>query len=210
VRIETPVDGAGTIVPPAMLISEESVTRPSDVAVLTAQMVKGDEDAYRQFYAAYFNRLLRYLLVITGGDEQSARDALQSAFLRVVRYIKRFESEDVLWSWLTVLARCAVIDEQRKEKRFQVLRRDCFQRQPPPEPGTARDVDGQLIGLLHARLEALETADRDLVERKYFAKQSVRELAAALDTTEKAVESRLVRVRRRLKELILMDLKHEI
>jgi DNA-directed RNA polymerase specialized sigma24 family protein len=31
----------------------------------------------------------------------------------------------------------------------------------------------------------------------------------SLGTTEKAVESRLVRVRRQLKEFILKDLKHE-
>lgn len=192
-----------------MLISEESPGCPSDVSVLTAKMVKGDEDAYRQFYASYFNRLLRYLLVVTGGNEQSARDALQSALLRVVRHIKGFECEEVFWSWLTVLARSAVIDEQRKEQRFQGLLRRWFQRQPPPESELIHDADSSLAGRLAAHLGKLEPADRDLVERKYFAKQSVRDMAAALGATEKAVESRLVRIRRRMKERILKDLEHE-
>jgi hypothetical protein len=38
-----------------------------DVPLLTGSMVSGDEAAYRIFYDAYFNRLSRYLLVVTAG-----------------------------------------------------------------------------------------------------------------------------------------------
>ncbi len=53
-------------------------------------MVRGDETAYRIFYDAYFDRLLRYLLVVTGGNEEVAREALQLALVRVVRHVKCF------------------------------------------------------------------------------------------------------------------------
>lgn len=48
-----------------------------------------------------------------------------------------------------------------------------------------------------------------MVERKYFGGQSVREIAAGLATTEKAVESRLLRARKRLKEGVLEKLRQE-
>src|SRR5262245_1383404 len=81
-------------------------------------MMKGDELAYRIFYDAYYERLRRYLLVVTAGDELATRDALQSAFVRVVRHIKEFPSEGVFWGWLTVVARSAFIDQTRKRKRY--------------------------------------------------------------------------------------------
>jgi DNA-directed RNA polymerase specialized sigma24 family protein len=47
------------------------------------------------------------------------------------------------------------------------------------------------------------------MRQKYFAHQSVREIAIALQTTEKSVESRLSRIRRRLKDAVLSQLKNE-
>jgi hypothetical protein len=83
-----------------------------EVAELTRRMAAGDEAAYRTFYDAYYDRLWRYLLVVTAGDEEAAIEALQSALLRVVRHIKVFRSEAVFWSWLTVLARSALSDQE--------------------------------------------------------------------------------------------------
>jgi hypothetical protein len=42
----------------------------------------------------------------------------------------------------------------------------------------------------------LEPADRDLIEAKYFQGVTVRDLAGELGVTEKALESRLLRLRR--------------
>jgi len=51
--------------------------------------------------------------------------------------------------------------------------------------------------------------ERDLVEQKYFAQRAVREIANELQTTEKAVESKLSRVRKKLKDAVLADLNDE-
>jgi DNA-directed RNA polymerase specialized sigma24 family protein len=48
-----------------------------------------------------------------------------------------------------------------------------------------------------------------LVEQKYFARRAIREIAGELQTTEKAVESKLSRIRRKLKDAVLAELNHE-
>jgi DNA-directed RNA polymerase specialized sigma24 family protein len=48
-----------------------------------------------------------------------------------------------------------------------------------------------------------------LIEQKYILRQSVREIADGQQTTEKAVESRLSRVRHKLKNAVLAELKNE-
>ena len=58
--------------------------------------------AYRVFHDTYLDRLWRYLLVVTAGKEDAAREALQAALVRVVRHIKVFPDDAVFWSWLTV------------------------------------------------------------------------------------------------------------
>jgi RNA polymerase sigma-70 factor, ECF subfamily len=181
-----------------------------DIAALTRRMTKGDEWAYRTFYDAYFNRLSRYLLVVTAGDEDAAREALQATLVRVVRHIKPFPDEAVFWSWLTVLARSALSDQARKQRRYLAFL-DRFTQHTRAQQSVSDDheADAQLLAFLERGLAVLPGEERDLVERKYFTRQSVREIAGELETSEKAVESRLVRIRRKLKEVVLDELRHE-
>src|SRR5439155_9229724 len=172
--------------------------RPSvDIGALTARMAAGDEDAYRMFHELYFHRLLRYLLVVTAGREEAAREALQLALLRVVRHIRKFDSEEAVWSWLTVLARSAVVDEQRKRGRYRSFLDRWFQRKQV-EAAADTNADERLRELLEQNLDALPWDERDLINRKYFARESVKEIAADVGATEKAIESQLVRIRRKL------------
>lgn len=196
----TVVEGAGATPSPASL----------SISELTRGMVAGNETAYRSFYEAYFPRLLRYLFVIAKGDEDAARETLQITLERVVRYIKVFADEAQFWNWLTVVARTAFADRHRKRSRYLAFL-DRFKTQaelvaPPHENGAA---DHQLLATLNHIVADLPIAERDLIERKYYGGESVRDLAASLQTSEKAVESRLSRARRRLKELVLERLKYE-
>ncbi len=171
-------------------------------------MARGDEAAYREFYDAYFDRLLRYLLVVTGGNEESAREALQLALVRVVRHVKPFDAEEKFWSWLTVLARTALADETRKHRRyFAFLERFTRQQETAPAMRNNGEADEQLRALLDSKLTALPADERQLVEQKYLLRQSVRAIADRQQTTEKALESRLSRVRRKLKDAVLAELK---
>jgi RNA polymerase sigma-70 factor (ECF subfamily) len=188
--------------------------RPSremaDVAALTRAMAGGDETAYRIFYDAYFDRLLRYLLVVTGGNEEAAREALQLTLVRVVRHVKVFGSEEKFWSWLTVLARSALADESRKRRRyFAFLEKFARHQETGPAAMNNGAADEQLRAVLERKLTALPTDERQLVEQKYILRQSVREIADGQQTTEKAVESMLSRVRRKLKDAVLAELKNE-
>lgn len=180
----------------------------SGLATLTRRMTRGDETAFQEFFETYFPRLLRYLLVVTRGREDEAREALQLTLLRVVKYIRCFDSEPAFWSWLTVLARSALADERRKRQRYSGLLARFLRKLPIPLSPPDRDADIQLASLLRAELGVLPAKDRDLLSRKYEAEQSVREIAADLGLSEKAVESRLTRARKRLKDAVLARLKH--
>jgi RNA polymerase sigma-70 factor (ECF subfamily) len=183
---------------------------PLDVATLTRRMVEGDEMAYCTFYNSYFDRLWRYLLVVAAGNEDAACEALQATLVRVARHIKVFQDEEVFWSWLTVLARSAFADETRKRRRYFSLL-DRFTRHAEVELDGASDnqTDERLRILLERHVASLPPDERKLVEQKYFAHRAVREIADELQTTEKAVESKLSRVRRKLKDAVLAELNDE-
>jgi len=188
--------------------AEDLAAAPLDITALTRALARGDESAYRTFYEAYFQRLFHYLLVVTAGDEDAAREALQATLMRVVRHIKPFTDESVFWNWLTVLARSAITDQTRKRRRYLAFL-DRFTSHARAQQSVSEDTDAeaQLSTLLDRALEGLPEEERALMEQKYFARESVRDIAARLQTSEKAVESRLVRVRHKLKQAVLDELR---
>jgi RNA polymerase sigma factor (sigma-70 family) len=109
-----------------------------------------------------------------------------------------------------MVARTAFTDQHRKRSRYFAFL-DRFKTHtettaPHLENGAA---DAQLLAELEKIVTHLPHDERVLVERKYFGGESVRDIATTLQTSEKAVESRLSRVRYKLKGLLIEKLKHE-
>ncbi len=178
------------------------------VPAMTRALREGDETAWREFHAAYSSRLLRYLIVVCRGREDVAREALQGTLLRVVRHVRSFATEAELWGWLTVLARSAASDAGRRERRYLGFLDRWFRQQPDPTPEPP-GVEDPLELALAQEMERLDPEERRLLDGKYLKGETVRELAHALGTSEKAVESRLTRARQKLKTGVLARLHHE-
>ena len=107
-----------------------------------------------------------------------------------------------------MLARSARADESRKQRRyFAFLEKFTWHRKSETVAGNDNEADERLHVMLGGQLASLPEDERRLVEQKYILHQSVREIADRLQTTEKAVESKLSRVRRKLKEAMLAELK---
>jgi RNA polymerase sigma factor (sigma-70 family) len=102
----------------------------------------------------------------------------------------------------------SVMDEERKRHRYLAFL-DLFFRREQIEADTNCEADARLQELLTANLDSLSWEERELILRKYFARESVKEIAADVGATEKAIESQLVRMRRKLKAGVLAQLNHE-
>ncbi|HXJ61246.1 MAG TPA: sigma-70 family RNA polymerase sigma factor [Verrucomicrobiae bacterium] len=181
----------------------------ADIAALTRALSQGEEHAFHLFYDLYVGRLLRYLLVLARGREDTARDVLQQTLVRVARHAKPFDREEKFWSWLTVVARTAMVDERRKQNRYLAFLDRFLHRQPADGPWAEPEAQIQLSTLLEEEVERLPTEERALIHRKYFFGVSVREIADETQTTSKAIEARLVRTRRKLKKAVLARLHDE-
>lgn len=172
----------------------ETPAKASGIAALTARLHKGEDAAYREFYDAYARRIYGYLFVLCRGDESQAREILQQTLIKVARYVRVFEDEEIFWKWLTNLARSAWIDEGRKRNRYLAA----LERLWNWTSGNQRaefSCETEFI-------ELLPEEDRTLLTQKYIEGLSVREIAEASGISEKAVESRLLRARNKIKETI--------
>src|SRR4051812_36784633 len=107
----------------ARVVEKSSTSEPfaESAPLLTRKLAAGEERAFAEFHARYFDRLYQFLLVVTRGQEQEAQEALQQTLLRVARYARAFESEDAFWCWLKAVARSTARDAGRKQQRYWAL-----------------------------------------------------------------------------------------
>jgi RNA polymerase sigma factor (sigma-70 family) len=194
-------------------VAESGVEMPLQLAAqetraLTQRLAKGEEAAFREFHESYFDPLYRFLLVVTRGQEHPAQEALQETLLRVARYVRVFDSEAVFWSWLKMVARSAARDAGRKQRRYAAMLErftrftGLWRQSPVQHSGDEHLLQEKLADALNQ----LAPGDRQLIEEKYLVGASTRELAAMTGLSEKAVESRLLRLRRLLRAELLEGL----
>jgi RNA polymerase sigma-70 factor, ECF subfamily len=163
----------------------------------------GEEAAFNAFYACYAGRLYRYLFAILPADEALVRDAFQEAMLRVVRYAKPMASEADAWRWLTRVGRSALYDLLRKRRRRRAREANA------PAALEPDDAEARVDAALHRVLAELSAGDRDLLEAFYFQRVDQETLAGRGGTTRKAIESRLARLRARVRERVIEVLSDE-
>jgi len=184
-----------------------AVTPPKSVAQLTAALAAGNEQAFSEFYAAYAPRLLRYALTITRGDFALSEEAVQAALVRIASKVRSFSDEHAFWAWLACIVRSCVIDSARRDARYHSLLAR-LRDNPVCEPSPAQ-IEQVFSEQLQVALATLSPADCQLLTAKYEQGQSTASLAALADCSPKAMESRLARLRQRVRDHVLSRLIDE-
>lgn len=177
----------------------------ADARRLAVAIARGDEAAFRTLYDRYHQRLFRLALVLGRGDESLAHDTVQSAFVTAARKLRRADSEEHLWNWLARIARQQLSHAWRKRQRDSTV----VTMEPLPDCPVTAEPDFVLEEVLDASLTSMEHEERQLIELFYFDRLSQKEIAGRLDTTPKAVSSKLERAREKLRAIIKRKLSHE-
>jgi len=170
----------------------------------------GDKAEFAKLVDAYSVQIYRLALKILG-DEQDAEDVLQNAFLKAFQSIGKFEGRSSLSTWLYRIA----VNES-----FMLIRK----RKPVTPVPVDHELDDELEiqhptqftdwcclpegELMDAEARAyLDTAIQRLPEKlkvvfllRDIEGLSIRETSQALDLTETAVKTRLLRARLNLRE----------
>lgn len=183
--------------------------KPPDPVWMAEGILKGDENAFNRFYDFYVDRLYRYLIVVAPREEPLVREALQETMLRVLRHIKPFEEEAVLWGWLTRVAKSVLFDLLRKKKRTVLRERPLSREGHAKDRDRADDGEESILSALRVVLKRLPDEERALVDAYYVQGVGQAELASELGRSRKAVEGRLARLRKKMKTMILEVLGRE-
>ncbi|MGH8908033.1 MAG: sigma-70 family RNA polymerase sigma factor [Egibacteraceae bacterium] len=92
-----------------------------DIDAVARHAARGDDQAFEALCRALQDDIWRYCYALTG-DREFAFEAAQETFLRAVTAIRRYRGEAPIRVYMLVLARRAVAEVLRRERRHRDMR----------------------------------------------------------------------------------------
>lgn len=165
---------------------------------LLAAALTGDRPAWQRLVERWQPRLLRHAWRLLG-DVERARDAVQDAWLEILRNLGRLDDLAAFppWAYQIVTRRCQRLfrgtDQQRRTADALTVEADEI---------CSDAHDGELdvdIEQVLAALQSLPGAQRSVLALFYLESLSVAEVAVALDVPPGTVKTRLMHARNKVR-----------
>ena len=168
--------------------------------ILIAQVLKGDNAAFRMLVERHQNLVFTIAFRITGKREE-AEEVAQDVFLKVYNNLAGFEGTAKFSSWLYRIAYNTALTKIRNRKEaFKTL--DNFDNSNYKSSAAVLNEAEQVFTkeYLDKAINLLEPDESTLITLFYLSEQSLEEIAQVLNIEANAVKVRLHRARKKLRE----------
>ena len=166
---------------------------------ILALLSAGDAEGITLLQQQY-GSMVRYIVRGILHDARDAEECISDVYLRVWERFAGFDqARGTLAAWLTAVARNAAVDRLRQRRPPDQRWEETDGAAPSPEDELLRRERAEQ---LRRAVDTLSASDRVLFYRKDYYLQSTAQIAAELGLTERAVEGRLYRLRRRLRKAL--------
>ena len=147
----------------------------------------------------HYGPLIRYVISPILHDERDREEVFNDILVRVWDRIDQYDPQSGSWiNWLSTIARNAAIDRIRRNPPVSAELTETI---PAPNSNPEQELlRKERQRELYAALNSLDTSDKALFYRKYYYRQSTAQIAAECGTTQRAIEGRLYRIRRKLRK----------
>ncbi|MCF7792894.1 MAG: sigma-70 family RNA polymerase sigma factor [Candidatus Cloacimonetes bacterium] len=152
-------------------------------------------------------KIFNYLLKILRNRED-AEDILQETFVAFYKKMETISQEaHVSYLYRTAHNRALNLIKKRKKRDKHSINYSEMEHLPAGEKEA--EINNKNIEILKSAFSQLPQKYATILEMQFYQKMSYREIAKVLETTEKAVDSRLVRAKRKLKKIISQEMKRK-
>jgi RNA polymerase sigma-70 factor (ECF subfamily) len=183
-----------------------------DERELVRRMLAGKEEAFEQFFNAYFPGLFRFAMMRVR-QEAAAEEVVQRTLCRAITKLKTYRGEAALFTWLCTFCRHEISAFLKTESHFYLT--DFIQETPEtlaalesllvsteqrPDQIELRKEISQLVKVA---MDALPFRYSNALRWKYMDGFSVKEIAERMNLGLKATESLLTRARHAFQDVFL-------
>lgn len=175
-----------------------------DEATTVDAAQRGDSEAFRLLVESHSRDLFRLAYRLTG-NEQSADDVVQEAFLKAYRSLHRFDGRSRFGTWLHRIAVNCAMDHHRKLKREQqrILpdSEETVDSEVSPTPGPDRlTLSTEIERQLEDALAGLSPMERSAFVLRHFEERPIAEIGRILGARTSATKHAVFRAVRKLRQ----------
>ena len=176
-------------IPLKRLETQPAMTQPVEDLDIIRRMTAGDDDAMRDLYALYGQRLYAYALRLTN-DPATAEDVTQGTLVAAWRSAGAFRGEGRLIAWLLGIVHHTAMKTLRGETQSldDAVEEIASQDQPSPEE-QAQTMDERRR--VRQGMQSLSAQHRAVLDLIFYQGLSFREAAQVLNVPVGTVKSRL-------------------
>lgn len=136
------------------------------------------------------------------GDQSTAEELAQDVFMRVFRYVHRFEGRSSFRTWLFRIVRNVCSARNTKlSRRAELMKTYVSRTVAEPRLEDPSESDATLSQRVQQTLGGLEAIDREVLTLRFVSDLSLQEIADALGLGLSATKMRLYRAEERFKKL---------
>lgn len=169
---------------------------------LVAKLKSCDENTAKEFLYKY-TPLIIYVITPILKNEEDREDCISDVIFKVWKSISTYDSaKGNFTGWLTAISRNTALNYQKKiihTENIEDFQNTLISSDLTPEESLISNENKQII--LRA-INSLPTKDRILFYRKYYYFQPTSQIARETGLTERAVEGRLHRAKKRLRKML--------
>lgn len=165
---------------------------------LIRQIQNGRRECLDELVEMYYPAILRYCLWHTP-DVQSAQDAAQETFLKLVRFIGRYQHKGQFKAFLYRIAANACIDILRNTPATEPLSELSAEPVLGPDKGYQAAEDRQQLS---AAFSCLDHGQQELILLRYGQELTLREISAVTGLPLRTVQTKLRRAVNKMRQTL--------
>jgi len=154
--------------------------------------------------------LMKFIIKRMGGDEEAAEEVFARTSLAAWEGWRAFKNKSSFFTWICKIALNKIADYYREEinrdsKFVAPLLEDiagCYSNDLLPEEKLAIN---ELRASVRACIKLLPEEKKRLLFLRYWKELSIKQIARQLGTSERAIEAKLYRARKRLNKIIFLE-----
>lgn len=177
---------------------------PYDERTLLLKTAEGDENAFRQLFFKYYNKLGSFIFRLTESYPLT-QEIVQDVFLKIWLKKEQLPNIECFEAYLFTVAKNQALSSLRKIARERTRNRQWAARHLQQTPADAENIDMQAI--IEAGVQQLSPRQKEIYLLSRYGRLPQKQIAEQMDISLETVKKHMVLALRFLKAYVLAHLK---
>jgi len=164
---------------------------------LLEEIVKGEEEAFKQLYTMTHKKVFHYLVRLLG-NQHIVEDILSQTYVEVWKTAEKFRGESRVITWIIGIARNLAMNELRRNKAPEIE----LNEEIASQPSQFTDCAGsQRTEILRDALNKLSSNHREVLDLVFLQGMHYDEIAQVMHVPVNTVKTRVFYAKERIKDV---------